>query len=201
MSESIWNREIEEGLKSFLNTIIMSSKGEPVKIKVRKPDEDFKDEVYPVIYLQNTSDKFAVNRYDPTNTIISRDTETNTVEVEEAHLPFDCDYKIGFYSLYCSEINLMLQKFLANTHGGRYFNLPVKDQSGNDWDLFVLRKNSGIMSRGYYYDKNTRIYSGTFNFSVHTQLNENIRYTKPMVTVREFTNLNKEGTNEDKKQS
>lgn len=188
MSESIWNREIEEGLKNFLNSFMLDKGGVPIKVKVRKPDEDFNNEVYPVIFLQNLQQKFNTKRYDPTPKVISRDTDKKLVIVEEAPLPFDCAYQIDFYTLLNSEINTMQQLFLAHTHGGRYFNLPVKDQSGNDWNLLALRRNGGNMLRRDYFDEDTRTYHSTFSFNVQTQLNENVRQNKYMVLGRELSN-------------
>lgn len=192
MSESIWSREIEEGLKNFLNTFMLyirgENKGNPIKVKVRNPDEDFKQESYPIIYLQGLQQKLSTVRYNPySEKVISQDEENNTMVVEEAPIPFDCAYQIDFYSLYASELNTMVQKFLANTHGGRYFNLPVKDQSGNDWDLFVIRRG-GTMTKRDYFDEDTRLFHSTYNFTVQTQLNENIRHTKYLVLDREIVN-------------
>ena len=193
MSESIWDREIEEGLKNFLNTFLLYSsgvnEGSPIPVKVRKPDDDFGSESYPVIYLQSLQQRLNTVRYDPTDKVISRSTATNTMVVEEAPLPFDCTYQVGFYTQSRNEINSMVQKFLAHTHGGRYFNLPAKDQSGNDWDLFVIRRNGGTVSRGYHYDSVTRMYQATYSFEVHTQLNENVRHVKYMTSGVEAINV------------
>lgn len=202
MSESIWSREIEEGLKNFFNSFLkyIDEEGEeqPISVKIRKPEGDFNEESYPVIYLQNEQQKLSTVRYDPTKTIISRNEENNTVIVEDAPLPFECVYQIDFYSLYQSELNEMLQKFLAYTHGGRYFNLPVKDQSGHNWNLLVMRRG-GTMTRRDYIGKDTasfqgytqgdaRLFHGLFYITVHTQLNENIREEKYYVTNKEVVN-------------
>ena len=54
MSSTIWNREIEEGLINFLNSFMLvkhgENEGEPITVKVRKPDSDFNTESYPIIY-------------------------------------------------------------------------------------------------------------------------------------------------------
>lgn len=190
MSESIWNSEIEEGLKKFFNSFLLNSDGSPIKVKVRKPDDDFMEEKYPVIYLQSLQQSLNTVRYDPTRVKeISRDEATHTVIKEEAPIAMDCIYQVDFYTLYQREINSILQKFLANTNGGRYFNLAVKDQSGNDWDLLALRRDkTNVVRRTDYFDERTRLFHAAFAFKVQTQLNENIRREGYYVTATDLSN-------------
>lgn len=198
MGESIWNREIEEGLKAFLNSFLFytNEKGEEVKVpvKIRKPNEDFNTETYPVVFLQGLQDKFVAERYDPTPKVIGKDTTNNTIIIEEAPLPFECIYRIDFYTLYRGQLNNLTQKFLANTHGGRYFNLPVKDQSGNDWDLLAIRTKGGYITKRNFFDDecSAQPFYGSFNIKVQTQLNENVRTVKYIVAEREFNSNEKE---------
>lgn len=194
MSSTIWNREVEEGLINFLNSFMLvkhgESKGEPITVKVRKPDSDFNTESYPIIYLQALTEKLNTVRTSSVPTVIERDIEKKQSIIEEPAMVFDLVYQIDFYTQTATEINEMTQAFLGNTHGGRYFNLPVKDQNGEDVNIFALR-HGGTMTRHDYIDEE-RLFHSLITFTIFGELNEGIRTTKFIVT--EPVGLNNQST-------
>lgn len=173
---TIWNEEIERGLKAFLQSFMLYSRGEhegePIKVIVRKPDDDFYEEEYPVIFIQQIQESFSTVRYDPTQKQVGR-TEDGTKNITiDAPLPFDLAYQIDFYALYQTDINEMTRVFLSKTHGGRYFNLDVLDREEKPWNVFALRRGRGVMTRRDVINSTTRLFHTLISYQIRAQIDE-----------------------------
>lgn len=179
MSESIWFEEVDTAFISLLKSII-KIEGKTVKVKVRKPDEDFNEEDYPLITIYNVSDKFSRNRYNPESVVVHRDNNNNTAIVEESALPYDLLYQIDFWSTLQSDMNLMTK--LWKSYSNFWFNLQAVDQSGTERSCFVLSQNdfskSDLMSNG------KRLFHSFGTYKVQVELDENVQRVVPMVVQK-----------------
>ena len=59
MNGTVWYDQIDAGLKNFIQSIVKLKNSEgvlvPVPVRVRKADEDFKQEDYPMVTIYNLS--------------------------------------------------------------------------------------------------------------------------------------------------
>lgn len=183
MSKSVWFEQIDSSLLDFVSSIVFVNNSEgikvPVPVIIRKPEEDFKIEVYPSVSLYNLYSMLNRERLDDIEeVIVNRDFEKGTLNIEKVAIPFVLAYQIDFWSKYQSDMNLMTQLWLSHT--GRYFNLPVKDQSGNDRNVLVMLSDS--ISKQDLLDGSDRIYHSFATYKVFTELDEEIQSTIPMVS-------------------
>ena len=138
MSESVWFEQVDSALMELLRTVIQID-GKPVKVVIRKPDEDFNAEEYPVVSLYNLYDRFSRERYSPEPVMVSRNFDSNFAVLEESALPYDLSYQIDFWASLQSDMNSMLKQW--KSFAPFWFNLDVLDESGNLRSCFVISRN------------------------------------------------------------
>lgn len=177
MSESVWFEQVDIALVELIQRTILID-GKPVKVIVRKPDEDFNEEDYPMVSIYNVSDKFSVERYSPEPVVLSRDVESRTLVSEESALPYDLIYQIDFWSTLQSDMNSMTKQW--KSFSKRWFNLDVTDESGNHRSCLVVPKGdfgkSDLLSQG------KRLYHSFGSYRVQVEIDEKVTNTVPMVT-------------------
>lgn len=177
MSESVWFEQVDSALMKLLRTVIQID-GKPVKVVVRKPDEDFSSEDYPVVSIYNLYDRFSKIRYSSEPVVVSRNVESNSLEVEQSALPYDLFYQIDFWANLQSDMNSMMKQWKSFAHF--WFNLDVLDESGNKRSCFVLSRNdfnkSDLMKDG------KRLFHSFGTYKVQVELDSNIKETLPMLT-------------------
>lgn len=187
MSESVWFEEVDTALLKYIQDLIQiqNSTGEyvPISVSVRKPEEDFKIEVYPSITIYNVYSSYDKLREDNNPVPVYKDFENHKIVMENPAIPYNLFYQIDFWSLYQEDMNLMTQKWLSNT--GRCFNLDVLDKSGKQRSSFVLMtddlKKSDLLSGS------DRIYHSMLTYRIYVELDENIRVEKDLISTTEPT--------------
>lgn len=180
MSESVWFEQVDSALMKLLRTVIQID-GKPVKVVIRKPDEDFSEEDYPIVSIYNLNDRFSKERYSPEPVVVYRDVNSNQLVIEESALPYDLFYQIDFWANLQSDMNSMTKQW--KSYSKRWFNLDVVDESGKPRSCFVLSQNdfnkSDLLSGG------KRLFHSFGTYKVQVEIDDNIQTEVPVVTTVE----------------
>lgn len=177
MSETVWFEQVDTALINFIQKNIIID-GKPVKAKVRKPDEDFDIEDYPLVSVYNLYDRFSKHRYNPEGEVVQRDVEDNILIFEESALPYDLYYQIDFWTILQSDMNEISKQWKAKTKF--WFNLDVLDESGNPRSCFVLMRND--VAKSDLMQKGRRVFHSFATYKVQVEIDEKVYTTQPMVT-------------------
>lgn len=177
MNTSVWFEQVDTALIELFRKVIHVD-GKPVKVIVRKPDEDFKEEDYPLISIYNLYDRFSRIRYSPEPVVVNRNFDSKCAVMESSALPYDLSYQIDFWATLQSDMNKMIEQW--REYAPFWFNLNVLDESGNDRSCFVISNNdfnkSDLMSGG------KRLFHSFGTYRVQVELDHNIPTEAPMVT-------------------
>lgn len=175
LSRSIWFSNVDRGFKKMLQSIVklpnLDGERVPVPVVIRKPEEEFKVDQYPVISIYNLYSRLDTSRYSEFDTItIKRDYESNIIYQSKPSIPFNLQYQIDFWGLYQQDMNEMTLRWLSAV--GRDFNLPVVDNAGDERDVYVLMRGdlskndifvgestSRTMNRLYHWYLTYRVYA------------------------------------------
>lgn len=177
MSESVWLEQIDEAFIKLLRSVIQID-GKPVKVVIRKPDDDFTTEDYPLISIYNLFDRFSKERYHPEAVVVSRYAEAHSLVMEETALPFDLFYQIDFWATLQSDMNEMTRQWKA--YSKFWFNLDVLDMSGIPRSCFVLSRND--FNKSDLLKDGKRLFHSFGTYKVQVEIDENVNTTMPMVT-------------------
>lgn len=177
MSESVWFEQVDSALMRLLRKVIQID-DKPVKVVVRKPDEDFSEEDYPLVSIYNLYDRFSKIRYSPEPVVVSRNEDNNSLILEESALPYDLFYQIDFWATLQSDMNSMTKQWKAFSKF--CFNLDVLDESGTPRSCFVLARNdfnkADLMKNG------KRLFHSFGTYKVQVEIDENTQENAPMLT-------------------
>ena len=177
MSESVWFEQVDSALMKLLRTVIQID-GKPVKVVIRKPDEDFNEEDYPVVSLYNLYDRFSKSRYSPEPVVVSRDFDSKYAVLEESALPYDLFYQIDFWASLQSDMNSMVKQW--KSFAPFWFNLDVLDESGNPRSCFVISRND--FSKADLMKQGKRMFHSFGTYKVQVELDPNKSIKTYMVT-------------------
>lgn len=177
MSQSVWIEQVDIALVELLGNIIQID-GKPVKVVVRKPDEDLDEEDYPLVSIYNLYDRFSTDRYSPEPLVAFRSKDSNALVVEESALPYDLYYQIDFWSTLQSDMNSMTKQWKA--FAKKWFNLDVIDESETLRSCFVLCRNdfnkADLMKNG------KRLFHSFGTCKIQVEIDEVVQTVEPMVT-------------------
>ena len=195
MSANVWFEEVNKGLlEEIKSTVrIKNAKGvltalDDEALIVRKPEEDFKLEVFPCVSIYNLSYKHDPLRYNPSPVIVGEDKDNNVVILEESAIPFNFDYQIDFWSKYQEDMDCMTRTWLNNHF--RQFNLKVIDDGGTERTCNSLIQGSIVKSDLVL--NGERLFHSIIKYQIWVELDNETRYNKPMVIHRSIDA--KEGT-------
>lgn len=183
MSANVWFEEVNAGLMREIrdSVRIRDSKGRLISlddkaIVVRKPEEDFKFEVFPCVSIYNSTFYHDPLRYNPTPIKIGEYKEENLAIMEEPAIPFVLNYQIDFWAEYQVDRDTMIRTWLMKHF--RQFNLDVLDDWGVDRSCNCLKQgsvvNSDLVLNG------ERLLHSIIKYQIWVELDEEIRYNKPM---------------------
>lgn len=182
-SESVWFEQVDIALIEYIKGIVklVDKNGtlSPVPVKIRKPDEDFKIEVYPSITLYNLYSMRDEVRYYPDSVVVERDEVNNKLIEERGAIPYSLIYQLDFWSRQQSDMNDMTRLWLGH-HPDRCFNLPVKDMSGNDRSSFVLMTDD--LKKSDFLTENDRTFHSVLTYRIWVEIDEKIRVESDMIT-------------------
>ena len=183
MSANVWFEEVNAGLiKEIRDSVrIKDRKGclvplDDKAIVVRKPEEDFKFEVFPCVSIYNSTFYHDPLRYNPTPVKIGEYKEENLAIMEEPAIPFVLNYQIDFWAEYQVDRDTMIRTWLMKHF--RQFNLDVLDDWGVDRSCNCLKQGSVINSD--LVRNGERLLHSIIKYQIWVELDEEIRYNKPM---------------------
>lgn len=183
MSSSVWYEQIDTGLINFISSIVtLKNDGveSPVPVRVRKADEDFKIENYPMVTIYNlfTSKRQEV-RYQPFDVLVGYDPKTTKGILEKTAVPYSLYYQIDFWSVLQSDMNEMLAKweYLVS----RDFNLPVIDSGGELRYAHALQKGDS-MKKIDKLNGTERVYHTAITYRIWAELDEGLQKECDVVT-------------------
>ena len=197
MNSTVWYRQINEGLKLFIQSIVTlpDSNGNivPVPVRIRKADEDFKKEDYPmVIFHCLYTSKRDEQRYYPFKVVRDIDPDKAEGKLEKPAVPFSLTYQIDFYSTLMSDMDEMLRKWEFEVN--REFNLPVTDSGGTQRFAHALQTGSNLSKQDKLSD-NSRVFNSSLTYRIWAEIDEenadNIETCNIVtdITVNSNTNL------------
>lgn len=187
MSANVWFEEVNIGLlKELRNTVrIKDSDGYSVPLEdnaliIRKPEEDFKFEVFPCVSIYNLSYTHDKIRYNPSLVKVEDIPEHNMVVLEEPAIPFNLSYQIDFWSRHQEDMDMMTRTWLIKHF--RQFNLEVIDDGGNERTCNCLMQGSVVKSDLVL--GGDRLFHSIIKLQIWVELDEETRYNKPMIVQR-----------------
>lgn len=172
---SVWIEQVDRAFMKLLSKNI-KIQGEPMKVLPEKPDEDFNEEDYPVITTTFLYDRFATERYNPEDVCVKINEGESTGIFEDSASPYDLYYQVDFWTTLKTDMNSILKQWHKLTM--RWFNLPVKDESGEDRSCFVLTLDR-VMSNNFV--KNGKRFFHSFQtLRVSTEIDSGIARVEPV---------------------
>lgn len=181
MSESVWFEQVDTAFVALLHKVIQID-GKPVKVVIRKPDDDFSNEDYPLVSIYNLYDRFSKDRYSPEPILVSRNEETGKAILEDSALPHDLYYQIDFWATLQSDINSITKQWKAFSKF--WFNLDVTDESGIPRSCFVLSRND--FTKSDLLQNGSRLFHTFSTYKVQVEIDEKVQKPIPVVLTPEF---------------
>lgn len=185
MSANVWFEEVNIGLlKEIKDTVrVRNANGVLVALEddallIRKPEEDFKLEVFPCVSIYNKDYRHDLIRYNPAPVKVGEDIENCVVILEDPAIPFNLSYQIDFWSKYQTDMDMMTRTWLAKHF--RQFNLKVIDDGGVERTCNCLIKGSVVKSDLVLNEE--RLFHSIINYQIWVELDDETRYNKPMIS-------------------
>lgn len=171
---TVWYDQIDAGLKNFIQSIVKLKNSEgvlvPVPVRVRKADEDFKQEDYPMVTIYNLSiSKRDEVRYYPFRVPRDIDIDKGKVNMERTAVPYSLMYQIDLWSTLQTDMNKM--SALWNFEANRDFNLPVHDSGGVLRYAHCLQKGNEIKKLDKLRD-GSRVYCTSLTYRIWSEIDE-----------------------------
>ena len=174
MNSTVWYEQIDTGLVNFIQSIVKLKDSQgvkvPVPVRIRKPDEDFKVEDYPMITITNlfTSKRDEV-RYYPFKVLRGYDVSTAKGNLELTAVPYSVFYQIDFWSTLQTDMNNMLSQWCFAV--SRDFNLPVIDSGGTPRDAFALQSGE-TLKRSDKLLSGDRLFCSSITYRIWAEIDE-----------------------------
>lgn len=146
---------------------------------VRKPEEDFKFEMFPCVSIYNLSSNYSALRHYPYPVVLDRDEDNSMCYMEEHAIPFDFEYQIDFWAKYQSDMNDMTRTWLYKHF--RQFNLEIFNDYGMEDNCNVFCTSGGFMKSDLVRDKQ-RLFHSIIKYRIWVEIDGEIEYDVPMVT-------------------
>lgn len=188
MSANVWLEEVNTGMLNELKSCvkIKSAMGELIPLPdqdnafvVRKPDEDFKFEVFPCVSVYIKDYRHDPIRYNPTPIVQEVRADTKELVVEEQAVSFNLSCQIDFWAEYQEDMDNMTRTWLMRHF--RQFNLPVVDDGGTERTVNVLA--SGSIVKSDLVLNSERLFHSIANYTIWVEVDDEVRYTVPMVAT------------------
>lgn len=174
MNSTVWYDQIDAGLVKYIKSVIQikNSVGEyiPVPIRVRKADEDFKKEDYPMVTIYNLEiSKRDEVRYYPFRVPRGLNTENGIVNMERTAVPYSLMYQIDLWSTLQRDMNAM--SAMWEFEAGRDFNLPVIDSGGTLRYAHCLQKGNSVKKVDKLND-GSRVFCTSLTYRIWAEIDE-----------------------------
>ena len=188
MSANVWFEEV--------NTALLKELKDSVKIKdmngilvpldnkaliVRKPEEDFKFEIFPCVSIYNLNHKFDSVRYNPALVKVSEDVKNNKMVFEEPAIPFNLEYQIDFWAKFQTDMDCMTRTWLMKHF--HQFNLKVVDDGGVERTCNCLTNRGSAKSDLVL--NGERLFHSIIRLQIWVELDDQVRHDKYVVVDRD----------------
>lgn len=184
MSSTVWVEQVDTALVSYLKSNLTLG-SVPLQVIIRKPDEDFKKEDYPIVSIYNLYSKGDDARRFYGSVPILVDKVHRTVTMEKACLPYNLFYQIDFWTMQMSHMVSLMSQWVSLTDGGKDFNLPVVDTGGTSRSCYCLRKED--FKKSDLIDGDKRIFHSFITYRIYAEIDENVRDDESLVQTPTFT--------------
>ena len=189
MSANVWFEEVNVGLIKEIQSNVkyknengvlvpLSSKA----ITIRKPEEEFRSEVYPCVSIYNRDTAQDIIRTNTEPIVLEKDYENNQIILGDPAIPFFLETQIDFWSKYQTDMDTMTRTWLFKHY--RQFNLSVIDDGGTERSCNCLQKSrmitSDLVSGG------ERLFHKIIIYQIWVEIDEETRYNVPMVVDRDI---------------
>lgn len=189
MSANVWFEEVYTGLIEELKSTIRVKNSSGVLVAlpnkaftIRKPEEEFKSEVFPCVSLYVRNYKHEPKRYNPNPVVIDTDEATKTVTLEDPAVPYTIYMQIDLWSKYQTDMDCMTRTWLMKHF--HQFNLKVTDDGGTERTSNCLMQGSIIPSD--LVSGGERLFHSIINLQIWVELDDNNCYNKFMVVDRDI---------------
>lgn len=188
MSASVWFEELCTGLINEIKQSVFyknnSGNLTPLdNVVVRKPEEDFKFEVFPCVSIYILDYKHDPIRYDTVPNIISKDLVNKTAVIEDNAVPFNVTCQIDFWSRYQEDMDTMTRTWLVKHF--RDFNLSVIDSGGTERTCNCFVQGS-IVKSDLVLNKE-RLFHSILKYQIWVEIDEEMCYNTNIVTDRNLS--------------
>lgn len=189
LSANVWFEEVNTGLIEEIKSTVKVKDAHGVltalgddNIVIRKPEEDFKIEVFPSVSIYNVTYRHDPVRYNPNPVVVSRDKENNTVLLEDPAVSFNLSYQLDFWAKYQTDMDSMTRTWLLKHF--RQFNLKVIDDGGTERSCNCVTKGNIVKSD--LVQNGDRLFHSIVNLQIWVEIDDETRYNKPMVVTRDI---------------
>ena len=187
LSANVWFEEVNTGLVEEIKSTVKVKDAHGVltalgddNIVIRKPEEDFKIEVFPSVSIYNVTYKHDPLRYNPNPVVVSTDKEKKTMTLEDPAVAFNLTYQLDFWAKYQTDMDSMTRTWLLKHF--RQFNLKVIDDGGVERSSNVLLNES--MKSSDLIKNQKRLFHSVISYVIWVELDDEVGYNVHMVADR-----------------
>lgn len=187
MSANVWISEVDTALKQeILNSVKYRNRSgilvpiEKEAVTIRKPEDDFKIEMFPSVSIYNTRYKHDPSRYNPNPVVIGINEADKIALLEESAVPMNLSYQIDFWAKYQPDMTDMTKTWIAGHF--RNFNLSVKDDGGNVRSCMCLQEQEAKKLDSL--KESSRLFRTVFSYTIWVELDGEKQYNVSMVITR-----------------
>lgn len=193
MSANVWYEEVNRGLiAEILSSVKYKNKnGEYIPltyndrikaVTVRKPEEEFKSEIYPCVSIYNKGNRIDLIRNYNSPVVVNKDVNNKIITLEDSAIPFSIDIQLDFWSKYQTDMNDITMTWLMKHC--RQFNLNVVDDGGNQRSCNCMIV--GGMIKSDLMVGGERLFHSIINYKIWVELDSETQYNKFMVVTRDI---------------
>lgn len=189
LSANVWFEEVNTGLVEEIKSTVKVKDAHGVltalgddNIVIRKPEEDFKIEVFPSVSIYNVTYRHDPLRYNPNPVVVSTDKEKKTMTLEDPAVAFNLTYQLDFWAKYQTDMDSMTRTWLLKHF--RQFNLKVIDDGGTERSCNCITKGSIVKSD--LVQNGDRLFHSIVNLQIWVEIDDETRYNMPMVVTRDI---------------
>lgn len=172
MNSTVWTEQICRGFKAYIQNIIKvnADKATPIPVRVKKPDEDFKVEDYPMAYLSIVSiSKRDSVRYYPFRVPRDSNPLTHKTYLERTAVPHSIFIQLDFYTTTQSDMDKIITAW--DFEASRDINLPVVDSGGTSRTTLALNTGN-VINRVDKLSGNNRVFCTSYTYRVWAEIDE-----------------------------
>lgn len=177
--KSIWYKEVDTALIELIQSTVTYD-GKPIYAYIRSPELPFKkiDNIYPSISFSPLYSRPSKDRDDPNLHYIRVGSTATDAIMEKTASPYTLTYQIDFWSKYREDMDNITKQWLFLY--SNYFNLPVKDASGNASSCFARTKDT-IRAMNIL-DNEGNIFHSMQTLTIEVSIDLGLQITEKIVT-------------------